>query len=65
MDLKTGQTTLEDSFRSSLQDVITIASKLTACCGTTEDLVNVCKLALENDSQLKMLIALVAQTNRR
>jgi len=46
----------EDSLRSSLQDVVSLVEKLLPICDSTEDLLEVCKLALENDAQLKLLI---------
>ena len=51
---------VEEDFRSSLQDVITIAEKLAPHCKTTEDLVQVSKLAVEHDSQLRLLISIVS-----
>lgn len=50
----------EDSFRSSLEDLVTIAEKIAPHCTYTKDLVSVVKVALENDAQLGFLMSLVA-----
>lgn len=47
----------EDKFRSSLQDVVTIARKLALYCTTVEDFINMVHLAVENDGQLRLLMS--------
>lgn len=55
-----------NSFRSSLEDLITIADGLKKHCVTVEDLISVSRLALDSDGQLKILMDLVAvQNNKR
>lgn len=51
----------EDAFRSSLQDVLAITQKLSSFCSSVEELADMVALALENQGQLKMLMALVMQ----
>lgn len=55
---------LMQSFRSSLEDVITIAEKLTPLCETVSDLVGMVRLATENDGQLKLLYELVMRNKK-
>ena len=55
----------EASFRSSLEDVVTITEKLSPYCRTVEDLLGMVRLALENDGQLHLLMGLVAQPSKR
>lgn len=58
--------TVEEAFRSTLEDVALIATKLSPYCSETKDLVGMIQLALENDGQLKLLINLVsAQQGKR
>ncbi len=47
----------EESFRLALRDIIAIAEKLTPFFTTTEELVGACKLAVESDGQLKLIMA--------
>lgn len=53
--------TAEESFRSSLEDVIAISEKLYPYCNSVQDLVGIAKLALENDGQLRLLMSSVLQ----
>ena len=53
--------TAEESFRSSLEEIIVISEKLTPYCNTVQDLIGMAKLALDNDGQLKLLMASVLQ----
>lgn len=55
------QAEAEDKFRSSLNDVVTIAQKLSIVCHSIEELVGICELALANDAQLRLLIATIQQ----
>jgi hypothetical protein len=48
-----------DSFRSSLEDVVTIAEKLSGHVETTADLAAMCRLAIKNDGQLRLLMEAV------
>ena len=52
--------TPEISFRSSLEDVATIAAKLAPYLESSADVVEVCKLGMENESQLRLLMGIVA-----
>jgi hypothetical protein len=47
---------VEDSFRSSLQDVVTISEKLAPHCASVEEMTGMIKLALDNDGQLRLLM---------
>lgn len=49
----------EEAFRSSLEDVLEVASKLSSHCNSVEDLIGVVQLALANDGQLRLLMATV------
>ena len=53
----------EQGFRSSLEDVIAVVEKLGRVCQTTEELVEVCRLALTSDAQLRLLMREV--TNKK
>lgn len=55
------QVEAEEKFRASLQDVVTVAQKLSGVCRTLEDLVGICELAMANDAQLRLLIATIQQ----
>lgn len=55
----------EQSFRNSLEDVIAIADGLSRHCKTVEDLIAVSKLAMENDAQLRIVMDLVTQPNKK
>ena len=51
--------TPEEAFRSSLEDVVVLAGKLTPLCKTVKEMVGVCELALPNDAQLRLLMNVV------
>lgn len=53
------QKTTEDSFRESLKDLVTITQKLNHYCESTSDLTAMVNLALDNDSQLRLLMSIV------
>ena len=46
----------EELFRFGLEGVIELATKLAPYCNTTDDLVGMCRLALENDGQFRLLM---------
>ena len=48
--------TAEESFRASLEDVVSIAERLGPYCGSVEELAEMCKLALNNAAQAKLLL---------
>ena len=50
---------LEESFRSDLESVVAISSALGQHCESVADLVDLCKLGVESDAQLKLLMSLV------
>ncbi len=54
----------ETSFRNSLEDVITIAEGIKEHCISVQELIGVCKLALDNDGQLRMLMGQMTQPRR-
>lgn len=45
-----------DAFRDNLNDVIAIVQKLGDVCQDLPELLGICKLALENDAQLRLLM---------
>ena len=51
----------EDGFRDSLKDVLVVADKLSLSCLSVEEMIGMVQLALENDGQLRLLMAMVAQ----
>lgn len=56
--------TAEEQLRSSIEDVISLAKKLQPICTTTQEMIEVCELALTNDAQLKMLMREASQGKR-
>jgi hypothetical protein len=50
---------VEEKVRSGLEGVVEVAEKLINYCQTTEELVNVCRLALTSDAQLKILLVVM------
>lgn len=56
--------TAEESFRKALEDVVAISERLAPLCPGTEDLTELCKLALTNDGQLALLMDKMTQTRR-
>lgn len=52
--------TPEEAFRSSLEDLIAVAEKLAPYCGSVEELVEVCQLAVGNAAQAKLLLEKVS-----
>ena len=55
---------VEQSFRESLQDVITIAGKLSGYCKTVDELVGMLELAKENTAQLRLIMSLMTAGKR-
>ena len=55
----------EELFRENLQDVISIVERLAPLCKDPDDLVNMMKLALINDGQLRMLFREMSPLSRR
>lgn len=49
----------EAGFRSDLESVVALVEGLSSYCEKTEQLAEMCRLALENDGQLKLLMAAV------
>lgn len=58
------QPSIED-FRSSIEDLVTIADKLSGFCNSVEELVGLLNLALTNDAQLKIIIQAISQQVKR
>ena len=56
---QTPQPTAEDSFRSSLEDVILIIEKLSPHSRDLQGMIDMLKLALTNDSQLGLIMHMV------
>lgn len=48
--------TVEDKFRSSLEDLLALAKKFLPVCERVEDLIGMVQLAIENEGQLKLLL---------
>jgi ferredoxin-thioredoxin reductase catalytic subunit len=51
------QNKTEVQFRSDLESVVSLVEGLSAYCEKTEQLADMCRLALENEGQLKLLMA--------
>ena len=51
----------EDSFRSSLEDVIAVATKLSPFCTSVEELVKMLEPALDNAAQLRLIMQTVTK----
>lgn len=51
----------EDGFREALKDVVMVLQRLSPHCRSLADAVSVCQVALENDSQLRLLMSLSMQ----
>lgn len=51
----------EEQFRSSLDDVLEISKKLSNICQTPAQMCEMIELALNNDGQLRLLMAVVFQ----
>lgn len=54
----------EDQYRSSVKDALVVLRVLGAFCGSVEDAVGMAELALNNDGQLKMLIAGIEESSK-
>lgn len=52
--------TTEEVFRGALEEVVDCAAKLAPYCASVEEMISVCKLALENDGQLRLLLAMMS-----
>lgn len=57
--------TPEEGFRSSLDDTIVILESFGPECNDLNDLIGILKLALTNDSQLRLLMKKVAPLTMR
>jgi hypothetical protein len=67
-ELKLGpdkQVSLEESFKSSLEDVVLIAGKLQPYCSDVSELIEMVKLAQTNESQRKLIFNICAQQGKR
>jgi hypothetical protein len=58
------QTDLE-VFRTGLEDLVVVAESLANHCDKTKDLIDVLKLAIENDGQAKLLMKVIAGANKK
>ena len=47
----------KDKFRSSLEDVVAIATRLAPYCESVNDLIELVKPALDSDASLRLLLA--------
>ena len=54
-----------EQYRSSLEDTILLLKKLGPTCGDLEELIGVLELATKNDSQLQLILQMVAPTRLR
>lgn len=54
----------EESFRSSLDDVVTILERVAPLCKSHEELLDMLRLARENMGQLRLLMQTVMQRGR-
>ena len=51
--------TEEEAGKEALKDMITVVEKLSPYCNSFEELVGMARHALENDGQLRLLLALM------
>lgn len=58
-------TKAEQDFRSSLEDFVLVAETLAGLCNSPEEMVDVAKLAITNNAQLRIMIALVFQGQKK
>lgn len=58
----TEKVSVEQSFRDDLESVIAVVNGLKKVCSSLEELQDMLTLALQNDGQLKLLIAAVSQS---
>lgn len=56
MDDQPAKKTEAESFRESLEDIVAVGEKLAGHAKSAEDLLGMCKLALTNDGQLRLLL---------
>lgn len=61
---KTAQTP-EQVYRSSLEDVIAINGALAKFCRTPEEVVQMCRLGLENEGQLRLIMNAVQTAGKK
>ena len=54
-----------ETFRSGLEDLIVVAESLVLHCDKTKDLVEVLKLAIENDGQAKLLMKTMTSAHKK
>lgn len=54
-----------DSFRSSLEDCVSVVTALANVSDKPSEMVEMMQLALTNDAQLKLLLSLVTRQNKR
>ncbi len=64
-EVKLTQAEVEEQFRESLRDVVLVGEKLASHCGSVDEFLGVCKLALDNDGQLRLLYSLMASQNKK
>ena len=50
----------QQRFREVLEDVVSVIENFSHVTTTPEELAGICKLALENDGQLKLLMSVIA-----
>lgn len=53
-----------EKFRASLEDLSVVAEKLLPVCPATADLLGMVRLAMENDGQLRLLMATVLSAKK-
>ena len=62
MDAKASK---EETLRAVLEGIVEIAERLAPICGTVEELVGMASLALTNDAQLRMILKVCSEPNKR
>ncbi len=65
MQDKEKQESVEESFKSTIEDLVLISTKLKPFCESIQDLIGMLNLALENNGQLKLLINLVTAQEKQ
>lgn len=55
----------DEAVRDNLKDLVNLASGLANLCHTTQELCEVCELALRNDAQLAMVMTIIKQNSQQ
>lgn len=61
----TEEQAIKESFKSSLEDTISILEKISPLCENIDDLIGMLNFALKNDSQLALIMHQIAPKQMR